>query len=236
MVNQECGEKDVPVTIDQSVPAPKDEEELICQLLQENSLPRGTINYVTPEDKVTSVVLLVNSEDGKEDAATSSSEHLAEHQDIDPELKQWKDYFLRGKLPEDEKKAREHVLGKSQFEVKDGVLYHVEKDKTLRVIPPSSSRKDLFDDVPKGVFGAHLRSVEIHSQLAQHYWWSSMRANIDHWVRACMVCASRHIGKPLHSPLTPLPVGGPFNRVGVDLVQLPTSHKGINMRLCLWTI
>jgi len=42
---------------------------------------------------------------------------------------------LRGKLLEDEKKARKLVLGKSQFEVKDGVLYHVEKNKTLRVVP-----------------------------------------------------------------------------------------------------
>ena len=226
MVNQVCGEKDVPVTTDQSVPAPKDGEELICQLPQENSLPRGIANCVTPEDKITSVAPLVNSEDGKEDVATSSPEPLAEYQDVDPELKQWKDYLLSGKLPEDEKKARELVLGKSQFEVKDGVLYHVEKDKMLRVIPPSTSRKDLFDDVHNGVFGAHLRSAKIHSQLAQHYWWPSMRANIDNWVRACMVCASRHIGKPLHPPLTPLPVGGPFDRVGVDVVQLPTSRKG----------
>ena len=41
-----------------------------------------------------------------------------------------------------------------------------------------------------------------------------------------MVCASRHIGKLLHPSLTPLPVGGPFDRVGVDVVQLPTSRKG----------
>jgi len=100
---------------------------------------------------------------------------------------------LRGELPEDEKKARELVMGKSQFEIKDGVLYHIEKDKTLRVVPPANSRKELFDDVHKGVFGAHLRSAKIHSQLAQHYWWLSMRADIDHWVHACMVCASRHI-------------------------------------------
>ena len=78
---------------------------------------------MTPEDKITSVAPLVNSEDGKEDAATSSPEPLAEHQDINPELKQWKDYLLSGKLPEDGKKARKLVLGKSQFEVKDGVLY-----------------------------------------------------------------------------------------------------------------
>ena len=52
-----------------------------------------------------------------------------------------------------------------------------------------------------------------------------MRAYIDSWAHACRVCASRNIGKPLHPSLVPLPVGGPFDRVGVDVVQLPISRK-----------
>ena len=51
-----------------------------------------------------------------------------------------------------------------------------------------------------------------------------MRADIDSWVCACQVYASRSVGKPLRHLLVPLPVGGPFDRVGVD-VQLPTSQK-----------
>ena len=156
----------------------------------------------------------------------SSLDTLVECQDNDPELKLLKDYMLTGQLPEDERKARELVISKTQFEIKDGVLYHLERDKTLRVVPPSDSRKELFDDVHNDIFGAHLRSAKIHSQLAQHYWWPTMRADIDSWARACRVCASRNIGKPLHPSLVPLPVGGPFDRVGVDVVQLPTSRKG----------
>ena len=134
--------------------------------------------------------------------------------------------MITGQLPKDERKARELVLSKTQFEIKDGVLYHLEGDKTLRVIPPSNSRKELFDDVHKGIFGAHLRGAKIHSQLSRHYWWPTMRADIDGWARACQICASRSVGKPLHPSLVPLPVGGPFDRVGVDVVQLSTSRKG----------
>ena len=54
--------------------------------------------------------------------------------------------MITGQLPEDERKARELVLSKTQFEIKDGVLYHLERDKTLRVVQPSDSRKELFDD------------------------------------------------------------------------------------------
>ena len=167
-----------------------------------------------------------NSNPDNSNPADSSLDTLVECQDSDPELKLLKDYLITGQLPEDERKTRELVLSKTQFEIKDGVLYHLEGDKTLRVIPPSNSRKELFDDVHKGIFGAHLRGAKIHSQLSRHYWWPTMRADIDSWARACQICASRSVGKPLHPSLVPLPVGGPFDRVGVDVVQLPTSRKG----------
>ena len=40
-------------------------------------------------------------------------------------------YQEKGVLPENETVARELALTKSQFQVGDGVLHHVEKDKTL---------------------------------------------------------------------------------------------------------
>ena len=153
MVNQVPEKKDALLTTNLSVPASKDGEEAV----------ELTENVITNLEAV-------NSVEGIENAIANPLETLSEQQDKDPELEQWKDYLSRGKLPEDEKKAKELVLGRSQFEVKDGALYHVEKDKTLRVFPPSNSRKELFDDVHKGVFGAHLRSAKIHSQLAKHYW------------------------------------------------------------------
>jgi len=62
-----CEEKDTALTTGQSVPAPKDGEQL------------------------------VNSEEG---TIVDAPEPLAEQQDIDFELKQWKDYLLRGKRKE----------------------------------------------------------------------------------------------------------------------------------------
>ena len=34
------------------------------------------------------------------------------------------------------------------------------------------------------------------------------------------------MGKPVRPPLTPIPVSGPFDRVGVDVLQLPTTCRG----------
>ena len=41
-----------------------------------------------------------------------------------------------------------------------------------------------------------------------------------------MICASRQVGKALQPPLTPIPVAGPFDQVGVDVLKFPKSELG----------
>ena len=103
----------------------------------------------------------------------------------------------------------------SQYNIVDSVLYRVETDKTLRVIPPTSQRKKLFHEAHDGKIGAHLRDAKIHSELSGHYWWPRMRADIIRWCKSCITCASRQVGHATKSLLTPIPVAGPFDCVGV---------------------
>ena len=129
-------------------------------------------------------------------------------------------------LPPDHHKARELALSKSQYEMIDGVFYYIRPDKTLRVIPSTSDREKLFQKVHGGAFGGHLRGAKIRSELYKHYWWPSMRTEILKWCRGCLVCASRRIGRQESPPLAPIPVAGPFDKVGVDVLQLPKSYDG----------
>ena len=151
---------------------------------------------------------------------------LPELQREDPQLMKIIHYLQDGNLPDNDKEARELALTKSQYELLDGVLYHVENDKTLRIIPPSTHRKKLFDEVHSGLLSGHLREAKMHGQLSRHYWWPQMRADIQRWCKACLTCASRRIGRAERPPMTPIPVSGPFDRVGVDVVQFPTSYNG----------
>ena len=105
-------------------------------------------------------------------------------------------------------------------------MFYVGSDKSLRVIPPKSYREKLFKEVHAGAFGAHLGETKVHSQLSRHYWWNGMRADISKWCKACLICATRCPSRPVRVPLTPIPVGGPFDRVGVDIIQFPQSHDG----------
>ena len=88
----------------------------------------------------------------------------------DPKLKCIMLYVEDGELPRDEKKAKELVLGRSLYEVVDGILYHVEVDKSLRLIPLTCDQELLFQEVHSGTFGAHIKDMKIHGELSKHYW------------------------------------------------------------------
>ena len=53
-----------------------------------------------------------------------------------------------------------------------------------------------------------------------------MRKDTSRWSRGCLTCASRTVGRPVKPLLTPIPVGGPFDHVGVDVLQLPLTQQG----------
>ena len=101
-------------------------------------------------------------------------------------------------------------------------------DKSLQIVLPKQDRYNTFKEVHQGKFAGHLWDAKIHGQLSKTYLWHRMRRDIAGWCCACEMCASRHIGKPVKPYLTPIPVGGPFDRVGVDIIKFPKSNRGKN--------
>ena len=119
---------------------------------------------------------------------------LTEREKADPELQMLRAYLDNRTLPHDEAQARRVVLTNGQYALVNDILYHVEPDKTLHVIPPATDREELFLEEHQGPFGGHLSNAKIHSQLSRHYWWPGMRKDIAHWARGCLACASRNVG------------------------------------------
>ena len=156
----------------------------------------------------------------------SGGRSIEDRQREDPELKLIIDFQEEGVLPSDVKKARELLLSTAQYHMEESVLYYVESDKTLRLIPPAGDRKYLFEEAHSGKFCAHLRDAKVHGELSKHYWWPRMRANISEWCQGCLVCATRQPGRAVQPPLTPITVEGPFHRVGVDVIQFVKSYSG----------
>ena len=59
-----------------------------------------------------------------------------------------------------------------------------------------------------------------------HYWWPGMQKFVAEQCRRCMACHSHHAGPAVTAPLNPIPVRGPFERIAVDVLQLPKSQGG----------
>ena len=195
-----------------------------------DALSRAPCGPATEGDIKPTVVAVVQA--SPQSPAKGGECSLESRQREDPTLASYFTYLESSVLPEDETTARELALTKCQFEIVDGVLHHVEKDKTLRVISPQSNRKELFDEVHGGNLGGHLRDAKMHSVFSRHYWWSGMRADIGRWCRACITCATRQIGRATRPPLVPIPVNGPFGRIRVDIIQFPKSKKGNRYTVC----
>ena len=75
---------------------------------------------------------------------------LGSQQRSDEKLRPLIEYLAYQSLPGDEKVAREIVLASPQYALIDGVLYYSDKFDRLRLVPPSSRRRSLFDEAHQG--------------------------------------------------------------------------------------
>ena len=158
------------------------------------------------------------------------TEDLPAMQRSDPELMVVITYLETGGLPEDEKLARQVALTRSQHVIEDDVLYRLEGNGTLRVIPPTPLRSKIFQDAHGGRFGAHLSDVKVYSELRRHFWWNGMRTDITRWSRACLVCATHSTGRKVRPPLPRSLSPDPSIVSGLTLSNFPGQEMVTSMR------
>ena len=123
-------------------------------------------------------------------AAIRTTDELTVLQRADKGLKEIIDFLESGILPSEEKQAKLISLTQSQYTLMDSILYHVQHDGSLRVIPPASKREELFRQAHGGIYGGHLGDAKVYSELLRHYWWPKMQSDITHWSKSCLTCAT----------------------------------------------
>ena len=84
-------------------------------------------------------------------------------------------------------------------------------------------RLHLLHETHGGRFAGHFGEKRVYDLLRRYYWWADVRRHCH----AYLVCASgKGTDRASRPPLQPIPVGGPFHRVGVDILKLPASFEG----------
>ena len=170
------------------------------------------------------------SEEVAEVAASEAVEsQYAEEQYGDQDFRPLIDYLKDGTLPSDDKEAKKVVLGSKFCDIMDGILYHENPNFPGRwcMAIPRGKRQQLIREAHDGRFSGHFAEKRIFELLRRRYWWPGMRADVSKYCRSCLVCASRKgNGHSIKPALQPIPVGGPFHWIGVDVLQLPLTLDG----------
>ena len=97
----------------------------------------------------------------------------------------------------------------------------------LCLVVPQELRQTLLGEAHKGRFAGHLAEKKVFNCLRCYVWWPGMRNDVHTFCRLCLVCSSRKGTRSTCKPsLQPIPVGGPFHRLGVDVLQLPLTTRG----------
>ena len=117
--------------------------------------------------------------------------------------------------------------------VRDDCLYRTAMrpstgDKFYQLVVPLTLRSLVLEQLHDLRIVGHLGIARTLSRLQERYYWPCMAIDVARWCAACHDCAARK-GKPPpgRAPLAPLPVGAPFERIALDILDthIPT-RKG----------
>lgn len=132
---------------------------------------------------------------------------------------------LKLKLIENDKNKN-----KMPFNIIDGILYKIVKAHgNIKLVPvlPKSLINEIIETFHSDLFGSHLGEFKTIMKIEQRTWWQGMRKDVQEYIKSCYDCLSKK--SPKTGPvglLQPVKVGGPFEKIGIDIFgPLPLSSK-----------
>ena len=193
----------------------------------------GSANTVADslvENKESTTVLQVTKE-------TPCLKLIQEQQKQDQELSDLIEYLCDKLLPSDGQTARNVVsMSMKGFVIDNGILYYEGGDtpEKRRLVVPKHLQSQVLDEQHDGIFAGHFGYKRMYSRLKPYYYWKGMSSDILKKCESCVDCASvQGQGFKGRPPLVNIPVGGPFECIGMDFVELDQSADGNRYALVL---
>ena len=139
-------------------------------------------------------------------------------------------YLEQKKLPEEPGEVKK-VITQAQkgFHLLDGILYLENNDVAgrRRIVVPKNLKQEVLSENHEAVFAGHFSPKRMFNKLSQYYFWQGMRGDIQKVCETCIVCASTQGQERCKKPLLHcIPVGEPFEHVGMDFKEMDVSTDG----------
>ncbi|CAL9701656.1 unnamed protein product [Knipowitschia caucasica] len=96
-----------------------------------------------------------------------------------------------------------------------------------QVVVPASLVPELLSQLHGGPVSAHFSAERVWTQARTVCYWPSMLKDIRQWCEQCVPCQTRKAPVPKHrAPMGGLQTVRPFQRVAMDILELPVTSKG----------
>mgnify|MGYP003434713879 FL=1 len=111
----------------------------------------------------------------------------------------------------------------ARLSVRQGVLCRrwemaIGSDDRWQIILPCKMRSDFVRQVHGGMTGGHLAQAKTELQVSRRAYWPKWKSDVTAVVRSCVPCAQYYRGgPPRQTPLKPLVVGCPWERISIDI-------------------
>ena len=155
---------------------------------------------------------------------------VQQQQKQDPELAGLHVFLKSRTLPEDPQLAKviTNLVRKGYFLV-DNVLYYEGPDvpDRRRVVVPQHLRGKIIDENHDAAYAGHFAVKKVTQRISQYFYWSGMKGDIYKKCSGCVTCASVSGQGTREKPaLVNIPVGGAFECIGMDFVEMDKSKDG----------
>ena len=147
----------------------------------------------------------------------------------DPDLRELILYLEHEQLPDDPERSRKLVAKVPQFVLVGGILRYLDHSRGDRasVAVPLHLRENLMQEAHGGKYGGHFAGPKLYNTLSRQWWWQGMYGDVLSYCKSCPQCAIVSGGGRQHRPpLKLIPIQRPFQKIGVDVMDLPCTESG----------
>lgn len=182
--------------------------------------------------RLCSTVQTKATKDCSENNENLADSYISRKQADDPFCRSMIDFLTLHKIPDDQGTA--HTINNlhHHFSFCNNTLLYTgpPSNKTLLelVVVPSSLKHEIMHAFHDDILSGHLGFKRTYCRIRERFYWVNLYKDVNNYCTACKACNTRKPpSRTTKALMTPIPVGGPFDRVATDVMgPLPLTERG----------
>ena len=159
---------------------------------------------------------------------------LQREQELDPILGEVKKWLMAGQLPPKKELRKRNKNLRAMARLFDQLTMEENIMKLRRgddgkegVLLPRTYRKTILNMLHDDKTAGHLGATRTLEKVAGRFFWPGMNSDVTKYCETCEICQRRRRPTPqMHASLRTDTYSRPFERVAIDITEMPMSARG----------